>query len=204
MILEAARWSPTAHNVQNFEIVVIDDPKLLEEIGEIQSPVSATFIRENYDQLSFSEEELERKRTGILGSQFPPAWTAPDLDPEKIAAESGPSFLKSTIKDSPTVLVALYDSTKRAPASEGDVLGFLSLGCVMENMWLMAEELGIGYQVMSAFSSDANESQLKQTLEIPEHMRIAFAVRLGYPAGEPRPYLRVRREIESFTHRNGY
>ncbi|HEY5477119.1 MAG TPA: nitroreductase family protein, partial [Tepidiformaceae bacterium] len=24
-ILEAARWSPTAHNMQNFEVVVVDD-----------------------------------------------------------------------------------------------------------------------------------------------------------------------------------
>ena len=28
---------------------------------------------------------------------------------------------------------------KRAPASEGDALGIMSLGCVMQNMWLMAE-----------------------------------------------------------------
>ncbi len=25
MILEAARWAPTAHNMQNFDIIVIDD-----------------------------------------------------------------------------------------------------------------------------------------------------------------------------------
>ncbi len=30
-ILEAARWAPTAHNMQNFEIVVVDDPKLLDD-----------------------------------------------------------------------------------------------------------------------------------------------------------------------------
>jgi nitroreductase len=203
-ILEAARWAPTAHNMQNFEIIVIDAPRLLGEIGEIQSPVSATFIKENFQQLARSEEELEKKRTGILGTQFPPDWTSPGLDAEKVAAESGPSYLKSTIKDSPTVLVVLYDSRKRAPASEGDVLGFLSLGCVMENMWLAAEELGIGYQVMSTFSSDANESQLKRMLGIPDYMKISFAVRLGYPVDEPRRYLRVRREIESFTHHNTY
>ncbi len=26
-ILEAARWTPTAHNMQNFDIVVVDDKK---------------------------------------------------------------------------------------------------------------------------------------------------------------------------------
>ena len=74
------RWAPTAHNMQNFEIVVVDDRKLLDAIGEIKYPVSETFIRENYQQLSFSEEELLRKKVGILGTMFPPSWRTPDLN----------------------------------------------------------------------------------------------------------------------------
>ena len=49
-ILEAGRWSPTAHNMQNFEIVVVDDKKLLQAIGAIRHPVSEVFIRENYER----------------------------------------------------------------------------------------------------------------------------------------------------------
>ena len=67
-ILEAGRWTPTAHNMQNFEIIVVDDEKLLESLGNIKRPVSETFIRENYQQLSFSEDELRRKKTGILAT----------------------------------------------------------------------------------------------------------------------------------------
>ena len=37
-ILEAARWAPTAHNMQNFEIVVVDDKKSLAAISEIKRP----------------------------------------------------------------------------------------------------------------------------------------------------------------------
>ena len=67
-ILEAARRAPTAHNMQNFEIIVVDDKKLLEAIGNIKYPMSDIFIRENYQQLSFSKEELFRKKVGILGT----------------------------------------------------------------------------------------------------------------------------------------
>ena len=81
-ILDAGRWAPTAHNMQNFEVVVVDDPKLLMAIGNIQRPTSATFIRENYPQLSFSEEELLRKKVGLLGTMFPPSWRNPDAKPE--------------------------------------------------------------------------------------------------------------------------
>jgi nitroreductase len=203
-ILEAARWSPTAHNMQNFEILVIDDRDVLARLAGISSPASEVFIRENFDQLSFSEEELRRKKVGILGTMFPEAWRTPGADFGEVARESGPSALRDTIKDSPTVLVVTYDTRKRAPASEGDVLGFISLGCAMENMWLVAQSLGIGCQIMSVFSGNAVEAQVKQILDIPEHMKIAFAARLGYSVSGTYEYVRVRRDVKDLAHHNRY
>jgi nitroreductase len=46
-ILEAARFAPTAHNMQNFEIVVVDDRRLLETLAAIRTSVSEAFVREN-------------------------------------------------------------------------------------------------------------------------------------------------------------
>ena len=202
-ILEAARWAPTAHNMQNFEIIVVDDKSQLEKLGNIQSRISEDFLRENYQQLSFSEEELKRKKTGILGSQFPPSWRTPG-DWSKVARESGPSTLDQTIRGGPTVLIVTYDARKRAPASEGDVLGFISLGCVMENMWLMAQALGIEFHVMSVFSGNSVEQEVKKTLQIPEYMRIAYAVRLGYPISKTSQFLRVRRDVVDLAHHNRF
>ena len=64
-VLEAARWTPTAHNMQNFEVIIVDDPAVISAIGNVRRPISETFIRENYAQLSFSEDELKRKKTGF-------------------------------------------------------------------------------------------------------------------------------------------
>jgi nitroreductase len=100
--------------------------------------------------------------------------------------------------------VLLYDASKRAPASEGDVLGFISLGCVMENMWLMAQSLGVGIQIMSVFSGAEAEQEVKRLLHIPEERKIAFAARMGYPLTQPVPYLRVRREVEAFVSHNQF
>jgi nitroreductase len=90
------------------------------------------------------------------------------------------------------------------PASEGDSLGLMSLGCVMQNLWLSAENLGISMQVLSGLGADDVELQVQSILGIPRHLKIGFAVRLGYPLAAPQSHLRVRRKIQDFTHRNRY
>lgn len=203
-ILEAARWTPTAHNMQNFEIIVVDDKKLLEAIGNIKSSISDTFIRENYQQLSFSEEELLKKKVGLLAAMFPPAWRAPHTKPDKATHDEMASRFGTAIKTCPALLIVVYDPRTRAPASEGDFLGIISLGCAMENMWLMASSLGIGCHVMSALSADPVEKEIQKLLSIPQYLKIAFSFRLGYPLSASTKYLRVRREADDFTHHNRF
>jgi nitroreductase len=201
-ILEAAKWTPTAHNMQNFEIIVVDDGAVLEKIGNIKSHISEEFLRENYEQLSFSREELMKKKTGILGTMFPPEW----VDPAKISEvvkKAAPLPLTQSIRGSPMLLLVIYDPRKRAPASRGDTLGFMSLGCLMENMWLMAQSLGIGIQILSAFSAPPVETEIKKLLGVPDYMKIAYTCRLGYPKGATN-YLRVRRDVKDFTHHNQF
>jgi hypothetical protein len=83
--------------MQKFEILVIDDKKLLETIGNIKSPISEEFIRENYQQLSFSEKEFFQKKVGLLATMFPPSWTDPaKLD--EVVRESGARSLQETIR----------------------------------------------------------------------------------------------------------
>jgi nitroreductase len=202
-ILEAARWAPTAHNMQNFEIVVVDDKRLLRKISGLHNPVSLTFVRENYRQLSFSEAELRRKKVGILGLMFPAAWRNPKATAKEIRNAGRGSFQERQIGSSSALCIVLYDPRRRAPASEHDFLGAISLGCMLENMWLMAESLGIGFHVVSALSGGRTEREIKRMLHIPSRLRIALSIRLGYlPA--PVKYPRVRRDVEDFVHHNGY
>ena len=200
-ILEAARWSPTAHNMQNFEIIVVDDKTLLRKLGDLKSPVSQAFIRENYELLSFSVDELKQRKVGILGTWFPAFMR--DLSIKPTSEEKTSSFQGSLVKKSPVLLVVVYDPGKRAPASRGDTLGFMSLGCVMENMWLMASSLGLSFHIVSSFNDGAVEIKVKRILGIPRSLKIAFTCRLGYSSAHER-YMRVRRDIKDFTSHNTY
>jgi nitroreductase len=203
-ILEAGSWAPTAHNMQNFEIVVVDDKDILDRMSKIENPVSSTFIKENYQQLSFSVEELQKKKVGILADMFPPSWKTPEARQGIVPDNNEASSLGKPVQNGPIMLIVLYDPGKRAPASEGDFLGIISLGCVMENMWLMAHSLGVGFHIMSVISSDSIEKEVKSILNIPDNLKIAFSCRLGYPISKPGKYLRVRRNVDNFTHHNRF
>jgi nitroreductase len=203
LILDAARWAPTAHNTQNFEIITVDDEDCLAEISAIQLPPVETFIREKHRQLSFSEAESLQSKTGLLASMFPESWQEAEAEQGDSAAARH-TYVGLTIQRCPVLLVVVHDSRLSAPVSEGDSLGFMSLGCVMQNLWLMTESLGISMQILSGFSASAVEIQVQRILAIPVHMKIAFAARLGYPMTVSECYLRVRRRIQDFTHRNRY
>lgn len=202
-ILEAGSWAPTAHNMQNFEVVIVNDKKLIESIASVKAPTSLTFVKENYKQLSFSEEELMAKKTGVLGIMFPSAWRKPDVKESDITNADRDSFMREELNTTPVLGIILYNPARRAPASEGDFLGIISLGCVMENMWLMANALGIDFHIVSSLSNGPYEKEIKKLLKIPTKLMIAYSFRLGY-AVKPVQYLRVRRGVDDFTHLNKY
>jgi nitroreductase len=193
--------APTAHNMQNFEIIVVDDKSLLKKLADLKSPISQAFIRENYQQLSFSVEELKRKKVGILGIWFPVFIR--DLSIKPKPEEKISSSQRNLVNKNPMFLIVVYDPSKRAPASKGDMLGFMSLGCVMENMWLMAHSLGISFHIVSSFSDGAIETKAKRIFGIPKNFKIAFTCRVGYTS-TPAKYLRVRRDVKDFTSYNQY
>lgn len=204
MILEAARWAPTPHNMQNFEILVVDEAKQLEILKNLRSDASEAFLQESYAQLSFSEQDLAKKGTGLLASTFPATWTNPEAWRPDSDYRSQLAFVNNWMRQTPMLLIVFHDRRLRAPGSEGDALGNVGLGCVMENMWLMCESLSIGFQVLSTFSNEQVEKELKQLFELPEWAGIGFACRLGYSSESVRTPGRVRRPLEQFCHHNRF
>lgn len=196
-LLDAARWAPTAHNMQNFEIVAIDDPDQLGALGTIETHVTDAFLAENRTHVVSSIEELRARGYGLLASTFPPKW----LDPTTRAADLPPGRLANVLRGAPLVLLVLFDARERAPGSDRD--GLLSLGCVLENLWLAADALGLAAQMISSVANEATAASIRRVLGIPDHLAIAYALRIGMPLA-PTPTPRIRREIPAFVHHNRY
>jgi nitroreductase len=201
-ILDAARWAPTAHNLQNFEIIVVDDNQQLGAISAIRMAPAETFAHEAYHHLSLPDAELLRRRTGLLASMLPESWQ--ESDPVADGAAPHHTYVGRAIQKCPLLLVVVYDSRLGTSGSEEVALDMMSLGCVMQNMWLMTESLGISMQVLTSLGTTVVENRVRSILNIPQRLKIAFAVRLGYPLAASESYLRLRRRIEDFTHRNRY
>jgi len=58
-----------------------------------------------------------------------------DVPPKQTALVDDPKLLAAigdlTLRGAPMLIVVTFDPRRRAPALEGDVLGMMSLGCVM-------------------------------------------------------------------------
>lgn len=199
-IVEAARWAPTAHNMQNFRLVAVDDLRTLNALGRIRTAISPEFIAENYRQLSWSVEELERRGVGLLATSFPPSWWTPD--PARAPADAS-RLLEDVIAGAPLLMVVVFDATQRAPASEGDRLGMISLGCVLENMWLTAQAMKLDVQIVSALAEPSAAPAVKDILGIPSPWQIAYALRIGHAITRS-PAPRVRRDATIVVGHNRF
>ena len=204
LILEGAQWAPTPTNMQNFEVVVVDSKEQLDAIGRVPADMSEQFLRETYGLLSYSDAELREKKTGMLASSFPSAWTNPEAWNPESDYRSQLTFLGRAIGETPLMMFVVYDATKRAPGSEGDPVGLISLGCVLENMWLVCESLELGLHVLTVVSDGPVEHKLKDVLRVPANMKIAFACSIGYAADPLASYTRVRRDLNDFVHYNRF
>ena len=203
-ILEAARWTPTAHNMQNFEFIVVNDRAVLERIASITYPMTKAFIKENAEHISLTEEEWRQRKTGILGAQVPPALREHTENVDAEALGKLNTWWGKAIPTSSFLILMTYDPSRRAPDSEGDFLGIMSLGCVLQNVWLMATALEIDFQAVSALGNRLVDKEIKEILHIPEHLRVALAFRIGHAVEKSGKRMTVRRDVEDFTYYNRY
>jgi len=112
-------------------------------------------------------------------------------------------LLGETFAGAPMLIVVAFDASVGATSSGAEVQGMISLGCVVENMWLAAHACHLDAQVVSALAVPDAELEVKRQLGIPAPWRVALALRLGHALARS-PELRVRREPAAFVSRNRF
>lgn len=101
------------------------------------------------------------------------------------------------VAEAGAVIVCLADPSTSAKV--GPFEGYLiDVAIAIENMVLTAWDLDIGSCWIGAYS----EPGLKRLLGIPDKLRVASLLTLGYPA--EKPAVKRRKRLEEIVHRNRY
>jgi nitroreductase len=101
-----------------------------------------------------------------------------------------PSFLANA-----TAIIIICTDLARAETTMGrqgrDILSLLDAGAAAENVALGALALGLGV----SFVRSANDTALREVLELPEHVRPDILIGVGHPAPTPSPSPRMQKPV---------
>ncbi len=174
-----------------------------------------TGIRERRSVRQFTPEPVSESdlRTLLEAVRWAPSWANTQVwevvvvrDQEAKDRLSGLLARNSAQKATASAPVVLALAAKKkisgfyngaATTDKGDWLMF-DLGLATQNLCLAAHSLGLGTVIVGFFEA----GRAKEILNIPEEYDITVLVPVGHPAKTPRAP--QRREIEEFTHTNGF
>jgi nitroreductase len=224
ILVEAASRAPSTFNSQPWRFVLIDDREKIERVAEISRDSMRHVMEEgsfwkNYSKWwRFSEEEMERERTGMLFDKMPRA-----LRPfakyvrtgvgQQMANRAGvPKTLSEDnyrlVAGSPLLMAVLLEKDWTQGTELQRFYGLFSMGAAMENVWLATVPLGMGIQFIS-FPMEAPGAweKIARLIETPDDLELMAVYRLGYvPPDASRNRIdwtsRERKRIPQYVFRN--
>ncbi|MCW4024432.1 MAG: nitroreductase family protein [Candidatus Bathyarchaeota archaeon] len=154
-VLEVAGWAPSAHNVQPWRFIILEDLKARRELAEAMANARATDLAK--DGIKISEVDYKASTQRFAD--------APVLILACLSMEDMKKFA---------------DPTRQG--FERD-LAVQSLGAAVQSLFLAAYQKGLGgcWYCAPIFCKDT----VRQALKIPENVEPAALITLGYRADEP-------------------
>ncbi|MHA1144353.1 MAG: nitroreductase family protein [Candidatus Helarchaeota archaeon] len=205
-IFEAARYAPTPHNSQPFEIIVVKDKDVIKQLSEVGFRLDKKAVDGHFYWTRFSDEELENKRTGVQVDVLPKfildLKENPSLVDDDVFWDRAMKLYSYFVQNCSCLLFVLYDKSLRGVGPLHHVWGILSIGAVMQNIWLAANDLGISAELISGqLMVPESVQQILQILDIPkDKYRLMLIFRLGYEKKFGTWGTNIRRELKDFVH----
>lgn len=183
-ILQAAAWAPSGGNVQPWRVVVIRDPEVRRDIGDLYRPQWARYSEGARRGLARLEGEALAKQERMLAA----------------ADHLGEHF-----GDAPVILVfcfnpehmAITDSDLPRPS----VVGGGSVYPAVQNTMLAcrAENIGVTLTTLLCFEEDA----VRELLDIPDPWYTCAFMPIGYPVGQGHGPI-SRRPVSKLAYLDGW
>ena len=202
-LLEMAACAPSHFNSQPWRFIVIQDQVLREQIADIagdsmqQLMQGGRFWQRYRKYFRFSQAEIDSKGDGILIDTMPPI-----LKPfaKYLFTERGGDMMnkfqvpkvlgkdaRKLVAGSPLLLGITLDTHEYRDDDLSGMYSVISLGAVMQTIWLSATALGMGMQFISTpMEVEGQWQKIVELLQIPNQHELLVLYRLGYVDSEAR------------------
>jgi len=175
-IAEAARWAPTGANSQCFDLIVVDDPAVRDDVLEI-------FLRQS-----------NRLIDHVKGF--------PAVKKNYMANTVAILLVLADARWKKAFPVATSAKWADEYAANNERILLASIGAVVQNIQLAVTAVGLTSAWLSGGGEDTTNSELKALLGYPHCMRAVGTIPIGVP--EKDLASRYRRPLEQMVHWNRY
>ena len=176
-LVDAARWAPSGNNSQPWEFVIIKDPQVIEQVGQV-----------------FVEQAELRKKDKMPFHKMNRDWMK--RAPAMIAVLCDPRWMQAYphMPEGHPRSALLRENAYR--------ILLMGMGAAIQNMHLAAETLGLALAWMTGAGEADDMAKIKALLGVPEPIQVLMIGPVGYPYTWPKP--RSRREVAQLIHWNRY
>jgi nitroreductase len=196
-LIKMASHAPSHFNSQPWRFIVITDLSVISRIAKIggdsmvQLMEDGRFWKQYMKYFRFTEEEINKTKDGLHIDHIPAA-----LKPfvRSIFSEKGgkvmaklkvPRILgndeEKLIASSPLLLAILLTKDEYKPDELSGFYSVISMGAVIQNLWLTTTALGMGMQFISTPGEIPEKwKELSTLLNVPEDYELMAIFRMGY------------------------
>lgn len=197
-LIKSASYAPSHFNSQPWRFIIIIDEELISKIGKIAGISmeelinKGTFWKKYRKYFRFSAKEMEEKKNGIHIDHLP-AVLKPFV--KYIFTEKGGRIIskfkigkimgkdeESLVSSSPLLFAILLDKEEYIEGQLSGLYSLISMGTVIQNLWLATTALGIGMQFVSTPGEVKEQwKEIIRLLEIPvKEYELLAIFRMGY------------------------
>lgn len=196
-IIEMASHAPSHFNSQPWRFVVVQDEQRRQQIAEIAGESmrllmeEGTFWRRYSRYFRFSQSEVDQTADGIHLDNMPKV-----LKPfvRYIFSPKGGTIVNKfqvprvlghdahkLVAGSPLILGITLTRTEYQQGELSSLYSVISLGAVIQTIWLAATSLGMGMQFISTpMEVDGQWEKIVDLLQIPDDQALVVLFRMGY------------------------
>jgi nitroreductase len=197
LLIEAASRAPSHFNSQPWRFVIVEDKQRIQKIADIAGDSmknlmeDGSFVARYRRYFRFSEKETTNAGSGIYIDNVP-AMLRPMV--KMVFSEQVGSLLgklgaanilggdqRKIVNGAPMLLAITLDKHEFKPGELSGLYASITLGAVIQTLWLVTTANNIGMQFISTpLEVPANKNRIIDLLKIPAEHDLVAIFRMGY------------------------